>query len=122
MLSGKWLIRWLRCKVWLLDVRDRQLRRICAAAPDGLPTSPGYHFWRCGLARGHAGWHRTGNYDWLDAEGEMRGGSVYSPEKSFTHSPHRPAGVRSKRQRQLRELWDAEQDKLRAIKRVRDVG
>ncbi len=42
------------------DMLDR-LRGRCCAAPRYM-VDGGYHFWRCGLRRGHDGPHRSVNY------------------------------------------------------------
>lgn len=80
----------------LHDLLDR-LRGRCCAAPRYM-IDGGYHFWRCGLRRGHDGPHRSLNYLWGP------GGSLYSP------IPNPPPGcdrnpVETRRQRRSRLEW-----------------
>lgn len=62
-------------KQWAVNLRRDALARLrgrCNRAPAYM-TEGGYHFWRCGLPRGHDGPCRFGNYLWGS------GGSVYAP-------------------------------------------
>lgn len=99
----------------LRDVRARLSGR-CNRAPAYM-TEGGYYFWRCGLARGHDGPCRTGNYLWGP------GGSVYAPVN------FREAGVRvddrnpvlTFRQKRHRRRWDELSDCRRAWTQQKEV-
>lgn len=94
-----------------LDWWDR-LHGLCVAAPLGLPTSPGFHFWRCGLRRWHSGEHRTVNYLWSETS-PGQGTSTYNPVDSPPPRLDRRPGVRTGRQRRWSRAWREEQEHQR---------
>lgn len=102
--------------VHVADFYDRWVHGICCAAPSGNPGRGAFHWWRCGLPRGHDGLHRTGNYDWP----AKRGG--FTPEKGYVPSPDRSLGVLTRRQRRERQEWDRKvrEDRQRRAKLRRD--
>jgi hypothetical protein len=57
-----WVGLKFRAENALRDLGDR-LRGRCCRAPNYM-VDGGYHFWRCGLKRGHDGPHRSVNYLW----------------------------------------------------------
>lgn len=86
------------------DLLDR-LRGRCNRAPLYM-VDGGYHFWRCGLKRGHGGPHRSVNYLWGP------GGSVYAPvDKPPPGCDRKPTETR--RQRRSRREWQALADAKR---------
>lgn len=96
-------------KQWAGNLRRDVLARLrgrCNRAPAYM-TEGGYHFWRCGLQRGHDGPCRFGNYLWGP------GGSVYAPvnfrEVGLRIAERYPVQTfRQKRQRRrYEELSDA---------------
>jgi hypothetical protein len=100
------------------DLWDRHVRGYCCAAPSGVPGSPGYHFWRCNLRRGHLGGHRSLNYVWHDPLSErlaidLEPYSIYSPRdqpgRRLDRYPHL-----TRRQKRQREAWHAMRDRERS--------
>jgi len=67
----------------------------------------GYHFWRCGLKRGHAGQHRSLNYTWGLGEG-----SIYDPEHGIRDRLDRKP-IRTRRQRREFEAWHRKREVAR---------
>ena len=110
--------RYYRAKHRLLNVLrdfwDRRARGYCCAAPSGVPGSPGYHFWRCNLRRGHAGAHRSVNYLWHDPLAEklpvdLELYCIYSPrDRPGKRLDRYPALTR--RQQRQRDAWHASRD------------
>lgn len=80
------------------DLIDRWLRGKCCAAPR-YQKDGGYHFWRCGLKRGHKGQHRSLNYLWGHGEG-----SVYDPDHGISERLDRHP-IRTRKQRREFEAW-----------------
>jgi hypothetical protein len=104
-LRGRWFGLRFRVANAARDLVDR-LRGRCCAAPRYM-VDGGYHFWRCGLRRRHAGPHRSGHYLWGP------GGSVYDPSKWADLGKRHPAETR--RQRRSRRDWHALADAKREI-------
>lgn len=104
-------VRLARSRVanFALDTLDR-LRGRCCRAP--LATEGGYHFWRCGLRRGHKSPCRSGYYFWGP------GGSVYDPSGDWAPGANRRAGVMTIRQARERRRWEALNAAKREIENV----
>lgn len=100
-----WVRFRFRAENALRDLGDR-LRGLCCAAPNYM-VDGGYHFWRCGLRRGHDGPHRSVNYLWGP------GGSVYAPIDDPPPGCDRNP-VETRRQRKSRKAWHALSDAKRS--------
>jgi hypothetical protein len=99
------LVRWRsRVSNVYRDLRDRWARGLCVEA---CPRGVGYHFWRCGLERGHAGDHRTGNY-WWNADGTR-----HDPDAPYARAPWRHP-IRTRAQQRDVAAWEAGIDRGRA--------
>lgn len=98
------------------DLLDR-LRGRCCRAPLFM-VEGGYHFWRCGLKRGHGGPCRSGNYLWGP------GGSIFAPtEAHWVMGDRKPTETFS--QRRWRRRWEAFADMKRSFPdeaKATDVG
>lgn len=95
----------------LRDLADRLAGR-CCAAPRYMADG-GYHFWRCGLRRGHPGPHRSRNYLWGP------GGSAYDPAGGITRGVDRKP-VETRRQRRERLRWQQMDDAKRRLSTAHD--
>lgn len=100
------------------DLWDRHVRGYCCAAPSGLPDSPGYHFWRCGLKHGHDGAHRFVNYLWSDSAGEKVPAarehySVYAPRDGLGAVRLDRYPTLTRRQKRQRDAWHEMKDRER---------
>jgi hypothetical protein len=108
MKSLYWRVRFRLTNV-ILDTFDR-LRGRCANAP-AFPLDGGYHFWRCGLRRGHDGACRSGCYFWGP------GGSIYDPSGPFAGGCDRKPAL-TRRQRKLRDQFHAFADTKRRLEQA----
>lgn len=89
------------------DLRDR-LRGRCCRAPLYM-VEGGYHFWRCGLRRRHAGPCRSGNYLWGP------GGSIFAPTEGRWVDVGSRKATETYRQRRWRRRWHAMADAKRSV-------
>jgi hypothetical protein len=105
LLAPALLARWrARLFNFRRDVWDRWGRGLCV---EPCPRGVGYHFWRCGLDRGHDGDHRTGNY-WWNAHGTR-----YDPDAPYARAPDRRP-IRTRAQQRDVARWEAGLERERA--------